>query len=271
MTPVDTLINTAATQPDHAPRREALVFMGIQASIEPFETQRFEVLAEELERRITVADAPGWGHGGTLSAQQRADLRRGLFDSVAEPMVMAAIKQTPELSTRPATVVGYSMGASLAAAAAASDRLDVATLVLVEPVGIRRWNPLSLLRAVRHEDQFTDDYLSRNPADAWESWDRRGEDPPPHRWADLATLGFGISRGGIMRDLERAAVRGKLRELQIVRAASSQLCHRTDVESVAARATAMGVATRVHEIPGHHQVWQSLPDVAALAQMLELE
>ncbi|WP_313535438.1 alpha/beta fold hydrolase [Arsenicicoccus bolidensis] len=265
-------INAATAGPPDgttSPQGQALVFMGVQASVEPFEQQRFEALADHTGQQITFVDAPGWGHGGMLTRMQRADLRHGVFDSVAGPMVSAAIERTPALATGPATVVGYSMGASLAAAAAASSDIQVDTMILIEPVGIRRWNPLSLLGAVRHEDQFTDTYLARNPTGSWEPWDRRGEAPPPHKWSDLATLGWAISRGRIGDDLERAATRGAPRKLHIIRADSSRLCRRQDVERLASRAEGLGIHTTCHTIAGHHPVWQSVPDVIEMAKLLE--
>lgn len=246
-----------------------LAFMGIQACIEPFEMQRFTQLANTWHQPITVCDAPGWGHGGNrLTSMQRRQLRHGTFDAVAQAMVRAARTTRPSLADEPVTLLGYSMGASLAAAAAAAADLAVDTMILIEPVGLHAWSPLKLLRNVTREDQYTDTYLRRNPAEAVQPWDRRGEPTPPHSWLDLAHLGWAISRGRLPSDLLRAHARRPLKHLHLVRADSSSLCTEEGIRRLTQTAAGANIATTVHTIPGHHQVWQSVPDVLALGTQL---
>lgn len=250
--------------------RQALVFMGFLASVEPFELQRFTLLARAWNAHVTVVDAPGCGHGGAgLTGAERRALRGGDFTVVARRMVHTAQRHNRRLQRGPVMVAGYSMGASLAAAAAADPGLvRVTNMVLVEPVAVRRWNLASLLRSVRAEDRVLDDYLDHNSGvpGAVLPTVRRGEPMPPHSRTDLAHLGWALSRGQLARDLLQANMIQDF-SLQIVHGVDSRLSRAADVLRLTARCRRAGM--EVHDIPvdGRHALWHSLPDVAGLAQL----
>ncbi|WP_431235943.1 alpha/beta fold hydrolase (plasmid) [Mycolicibacterium psychrotolerans] len=172
-------------------RRQVLVFMGFLACVEPFELQRFALLAAEWDAQVTVVDAPGCGYGGArLTSTERRACRRGDFTPVARRMVHVAQTRQHRLRRGRVTVVGYSMGASLAAAAAAAPGLlRVSNMVLVEPVAMRRWNLLDLLRSVRDEDHLLDEYLDRNSVfpHAALPIERRAEPAPQRHGSTLPT------------------------------------------------------------------------------------
>lgn len=142
-----------------------LLFMGLGACVEPFEQQRLELLADQWHAKVTIVDTPGCGYGrARLAGAERRALLRGDFGPVARRMVRGAQAQVPELR-RPVTIVGYSLGASIAAAAAAEPGLlKVVQFIAVEPAAMRPRNPLRLLRAAHCEKLALDGYLARNSA-----------------------------------------------------------------------------------------------------------
>lgn len=249
--------------------RQVLVFMGFLACVEPFELQRFALLATQWNAQLTVVDTPGFGHGAArLTVTQRRSLRRGDFTEVARTMVRAAQEHHRPLRRGPVALVGYSMGASLACAAAAdAGLLRVDSMILIEPVAMRRWNLARLIRAVRTEDTFLDDYLDANRVvpDAVLPADRRGEPSPPRSRTDLAHLGFALSRGRLLSDLVRAnMIQGF--PVEIVHGVDSQLSRRADIEHLVAICRRSGMRAFDVPVAGRHPLWHSLPDVAALAE-----
>jgi pimeloyl-ACP methyl ester carboxylesterase len=166
-------------------------------------------------------------------------------------------------------VVGYSMGSSLACAAAADPGLlRIDTMILVEPVAMRRWNLARLIRSVRSEDAVLDQYLDDNNtvAGAVLPADRRGAPLPHCSRTDLTHLGFALSRGRLASDLLRANVIQSF-PVQIVHGADSQLSRADDIRRLVAICRRAGM--QIHDVPvaGRHPLWHSLPDVAALAQL----
>jgi alpha-beta hydrolase superfamily lysophospholipase len=250
--------------------RQVLVFMGFLAYVEPFELQRFALLCREWDAQITVVDAPGCGYGGArLTRTQRRGLRRGDFTTVARRMVRAAQSHHLPLRRGPVAVVGYSMGASLACAAAADPGLlRVDTLILVEPVAMRRWNLARLIRSVQSEDAVLDEYLHDNNAvpGAVPPAQRRDEPLPKRSRTDLAHLGFALTRGRLTSDMLRANVIQSF-PVQVVHGADSRLSQARDVEKLVAICRRAGM--QVYDVPvaGRHALWHSLTDVAALAQL----
>jgi pimeloyl-ACP methyl ester carboxylesterase len=250
--------------------RQVLVFMGFLACVEPFELQRFALLCREWDAQITVVDAPGCGYGGArLTRTQRRGLRRGDFTMVARRMVHAAQNHHRPLRRGPVALVGYSMGASLACAAAADPGLlRVDTLILVEPVAMRRWNLARLIGSVRSEDAVLDEYLRDNNAvpGAVPPTQRRDEPLPMCSRTDLAHLGFALSRGLLTSDLLRANAIQSF-PTQIVHGAGSQLSRVRDIEKLVAICRRAGL--KVHDVPvaGRHPLWHSLSEVAGLAQL----
>ncbi|WP_431240992.1 hypothetical protein ACQ86B_29145 (plasmid) [Mycolicibacterium aichiense] len=243
--------------------------MGLQACLSPFEVQRFAMLARIWDTAITVVDTPGCGDGGiNLTTMQRGALLRGDFTPVAQHMVAVARRHNPRLSDRPVHLTGYSMGASLAAAAAAAAgprSLQLEHLMLIEPVALRRWPLPSLLRSVRLEDRLIDGYLADNEAVAGvvplKDW--QGTDIRCSR-LDLALLGFGISRGGLTRDVLRAAATHQPR-VTVVHGVGSRLSRMTDTSRLIGTCRQAGIDIHDVAVEGHHALWQSLPRVSDLA------
>ena len=257
-----------ATVGDVAAQRQVLAFMGIDACLEPFELQRFALLARLWDAQLTVVDAPGCGSGrGRLTATERRGLLRGDFTAVVRRMVAVAREHHAALRATPVGLLGYSMGASMAASAAADPGLlDTSAMVLVEPVGIRRWNTVSLLRSLYLEGRVIDRYMDNNDAfpDAVLPMVRRGDSPAHRNLRDLAELGLAVGRGKLTRDLVRAKVIRDF-DIQVVHGRRSKLSPASDVQDFLRRCRRASIA--VHDVPvrGHHALWQSLPDVAALA------
>jgi pimeloyl-ACP methyl ester carboxylesterase len=259
-----------ATVGTPAARRQVLAFMGIDAWLEPFELQRFALLAAMWDAQVTIVDAPGCGSGARrLTTAERLALLRGDFTAVVRRMVAVARAHHRPLGEAPVLLLGYSMGASMAAAAAADPRLvETAGMVLVEPVGIRQWNLLSLLRSLFVEGRVIDRYMDNNDAfpDAVPPVVRRGDSVPYRSRRDLAELGLAVGRGKLMGDMLRAKVIHDF-DVQVVHGRRSWLSPAADVEDFVAGCRSAGIVA--HDVPvrGHHALWQSLPDVAELARL----
>ena len=247
---------------------QAMVFMGIRAKLDAFELQRAELLASAWQAQVTVVDIPGNGHGyARLSPAERAQLRAGRFDAVADRMIAAALTHHPRLARAPIVALGYSMGASLATAAAAlPSALHIDRLVLVEPVATRRWGAAELLRSVFAEPPLIGADLDRKG-------DGHNADAAPHRttgacvgdWPDLAHLGFALTRGALYPDMLRAHHRSGC-TLQLIYGTDSRLARRRDVKLFTQRCRRAGVPIDVIDMPGHHAFWHSLPVVDAAAR-----
>ncbi|HUO37168.1 MAG TPA: alpha/beta fold hydrolase [Mycobacterium sp.] len=248
--------------------RQVLLFMGFLACIEPFELQRFALLADIWDAQVTVVDTPGCGYGpARLSRQERRGLRRGDFTPVARRMVETALDSNARLGSNPVTLVGFSMGASIAAAATTTGLVTVEHAVLVEPVAIRRWSLVSLLRATRGEDRVLDEYVVRNTAfaDSVDPLPRREDPAPRTSQTDLAHLGYALSRGRMTADL-RCGHRLHSFSVQLVHGARSRLSPVADVSRLATACRDAGIDTTDIPVPGRHALWHSLPDVARLAR-----
>lgn len=250
-----------------------LLFMGLGACVEPFELQRLRLLSEQWCARVSVVDTPGCGYGRTrLSGLEKRALLSGNFAPVARRMVRSAQSHDPQLY-RPLTIVGYSLGASIAAAAAAEPGLiQVEQFIVVEPAATRLRNPLRLLRAVQCEELVLDEYLSRNEGALHhpvEPAARRGE-VIPHSRVDLALLGYALSRGRLVRDMLHAYTIQAF-PVQVVHGTSSRVARYSDVARVIATCRSAGV--EVHDVPvaGGHALWHSLPDVAELARLTRVQ
>lgn len=247
-----------ATAGSSGAQREILLFMGMLASIGPAELHRCALLAAEWNARVTVVDVPGCGRGNArLTKADRSGLRRGDFAPLARRMVRSAQDVNPNLLRRRTFLVGYSLGASLAAAAAAdAGLLHVGQLALVEAVALERWNPLNLLRTVRKEDRAT--------AAVSDAFLEQGVAPPR---GELALLGYALSRGWLTSDVVRANSLHDLR-VQLVRGYDSSLCRRPASERAARFMRRNGVEVSQLAMPGRHGLWHNEADVSELAQLM---
>ena len=247
--------------------RTFVVAQGIRSWIEPFAMQRFSLIAHRMQARLIVVETPGFGTPGSqLLPPERRALRRGDFGPLADRMFTAALATLGDCGPgEPVSFLGYSMGASIAAAmacaAAVRGRL-VDELVLVEPVALHRWNALKLLSASRSEDRWTGDYLTANDdiPDAVSPWEHRpGAVPPTERRRDLLTLALALRHGGLYTDLLATPAR----RVVVVRGDQSELSSSSNPALADLRLR--GAPLVEMSVPGRHALWHSLPAVEALA------
>ncbi|WP_409430740.1 hypothetical protein ACJEIK_28330 [Mycobacterium sp. SMC-16] len=252
--------------------RTFIVVQGIRSWIEPFEMQRFALIAERLRARLVIVETPGFGTPGSrLLAPERRALRQGDFGPVAARMFTAARTALEEgdAAAAPVSFLGYSLGASIAAAmacAAAEQGWPVSEVVLVEPVALHRWRALHLLAASWREDRRLDDYLSCNEdiPHVVAPWDRRpGTRPPNERRRDLLALALALRHGRLYTDLLATPAR----RLVIIRGDRSALSTAAG-DPPLADLQRRGIPVAEMSIPGHHALWHSLPAVDALARTL---
>jgi pimeloyl-ACP methyl ester carboxylesterase len=249
---------------------KVLAFMGLRACVEPIEVRRFALLADEWDARISFVDTPGCGYGGAgLTHRERIALCRGDFTLVARRMVHAAKRHDENIGRRAVMLVGYSLGASLAAAAAADPGLiPVNHMIAVEPVAIDRHNPLRLMHSARSEDRVLAGYLANNAGCLGANTPGSGHRGAvaPYSRADVALLGYALSRGRLIRDLLRAN-RVQCFPVQIVHGTDSILTPSEEAERLTS--ACRRAAIDVYDVPvaGHHALWQSLPHVAEVARL----
>lgn len=251
-----------------------IALLGFRACIEQFEMQRFTALAQYLSARIVVVETPGYGFAdSSLTWQERRRLVRGDFELLAH-RIHAAILATVNDLPNQVGVLGYSMGCSLAAAMVkilneAENAPRASCAVLVEPVAIQRRSIRSLIKANTVESVYIDEYLERT-AQASDKFvaplDRRPgpSRPPTCRILDLALLANALRFDRIGKDLRAATPR--LQRLIFVRGAQSALSPNSAHVAVINDLAGHGVAARAVEVPGHHALWLSVPDVLAIAK-----
>lgn len=267
VTVVDGLRAASLGQPDS--ERQVLMFMGIMAWVEPFELQRLDLFAKTWNAQVTVVDVPGCGHGGArLMPSQRRALRRGEFAPVARQMVQAAQTHNPQMRHAPVRLVGYSLGASLATAAAAdAGMMRIESLLLVEPVALRRRSVSATLRAVHSENRVVDEYVDLNEGIAGlvAPPHRRSDPMPPWSRIDMAHLGYALCRGRLVRDLLKAQELQGF-PVQVVHGVDSRLSRPADVRRLVRQCRRAGL--EVHDLPvaGRHALWHSLGDVTKLVE-----
>lgn len=248
-----------------------VVAQGFKAWIEPFELQRFRLLARTLRARVIIAETPGFGAAGSrLLPGERRKLLSGDFSPVATRMFGAVVAQLDGEPDRTLSFLGYSMGASLVTAMvkdAAAQGWVVNSLVLVEPVALRKWSMWGLIAAVGREARWIADYLATNGAvdGAVAPWDQRaGVRPATRRRLDLLALGAAIRRGALAGDLRTVVTP---RQVIIVRGDRSELS-RIGCEAALSARLERGVATAELSVPGHHAFWHSLAAVQVMARRL---
>lgn len=273
-------LNAAVLTPHSAPRWTFAVTMGYGAWVEPFELQRFQLLAGELQARLVIVETPGNGTVGShlTRAERWALLRHSDFGPVAARMLQAATLAYPALGNRPEPgerfgVLGYSLGTSvgtaLATAWAARTGQPVDALVLVEPVAGSTWRARSLMSATQAEDGLVDRALADNVriAGAVVPFDRRdsGEQAPRRNELDLALLANGLRRGNLPRELTAAGAR----HVVIARGRGSLLSHADAGAQLTLAARAGGSHVDELVMEGTHALWHSLPTVQRLARFLD--
>ncbi|MER6562755.1 hypothetical protein ABT300_34500 [Streptomyces sp. NPDC001027] len=262
-----------------------VVAQGFLAFVEPFEMQRFRLMAAVLRARLVVVETPGAGFAASrLLPEERRALLRGDFRAAARRMLRAATEITgSDGGTRGGPgVLGYSLGASFAAAMAAVSGTPetgppVETVVLVEPVAVQRWSAAALVAAVRRENRLIGPCLAETatvagsvpPLEA-----RTDAAPRTLRRTDLLLLANALRAGRLSDDLGAAVrrpVRGT-RRLVVVRGEQSDLSPRRAVHNlVTAAAEGPGIEARLLTVPGPHAFWHSLSAVGSATTNLAHE
>jgi pimeloyl-ACP methyl ester carboxylesterase len=240
-------------------------------------------MAAELHSRLIVVDTPGYGVPNSgLNPREARELAFGRFDAVASTMMSAAVsaaEQSDPLSGS-VGVIGYSMGASLAAALAAllgdgrgPDRTTLGPVILIEPVAVRRNSLLCLVRRSGREERRIEEYLGFNRDIPWAvlPLDRRkAATPPPaprRHAADLLLLGVALARGGLPASALRAARSTPGLPVLLAYGNASEMCSADEISVFARQLRTVGATVDIIPVPGaHHAMWQSLPHVLHLAR-----
>jgi pimeloyl-ACP methyl ester carboxylesterase len=256
-----------ATVTPERPHGTCVVAMGFGAWHDAFELQRFTRLAGLLGVRLVVLETPGLGYEGTaLTRRERAALLSGRYSRLGARMMAAATSATGP--GEPVHLLGYSLGTSVAAAMAASRHAPrISSLVLVEPVAARTWNPLVLARSVAEEDAVIDDYLDETAGvpDAVAPSDRVDGAPSPARnQLDQLLLGTALSWGRLAGDLGRFASRQPAPDVLVVHGSASVLSPPATNAALVRWLATLGCRVSDVEMEGSHGIWQSLPRVDVL-------
>jgi pimeloyl-ACP methyl ester carboxylesterase len=229
-----------------------IVALGFQACVDPFELQRFRLIAERLHARLVVVETPGFGSARSrLLPGERAALRRGDFVPMARRMLKAVLTVTDT----PNGLIGYSLGTSTVAAMAAvanafqpGPRLGM--LVLVEPVAVCPWRLSGLISAVRWEDRWVPQHVAENQC-------VEGSVPP--------AAGFPQTRR--RRDLAVTAS-PHLDHVIVVRGDRSRISRSRDLAVLLQTLSLAEVRVTVIQASGPHAFWHSLPRVTAITDQL---
>lgn len=262
---------TVAVLTPRAPQRDALAFLGFGGWCSGMELHRLMLLAQTWRARIAVPELPGCSaQPSRILTGHAVAVARGDFRPLARQMALNALACLGR-DARPEAVVGYSLGASLAAAALAAidpDRLPSGITVLVEPVAIRRWNPLTLLYRSRHEDVLAEPTLewSRGlfPAATPEIDDQR----PQHHLPSLVATGMGLSAGRLLPDLLDGLHRRIDSTVIVVHGTSSGLSTPGSVHRVIQQVRQVPARVVDVTVDGGHAFWHSLDRVRDVADQV---
>lgn len=269
-----TALPVACIDPHPTPGRVYVIAMGYGAGLDPFEIQRFGLIAQHLRARLLIPEIPGCSyHARTrLSRAERIGLLRSDFHPAARRMLDAALTVDAEAQhDLPYGVLGYSLGASLAAAMAdvAHDPAcgtELSTVILVEPVANRRWSIPDILQSNRAEDRLIGEHLRRNNEveGAVEPSGLVSGSPKAHLYLpDLLLLANALRAGRLFEDLRSAA--RKPYRLVVAHGRGSRMSRCDAARQLVDDCQGIGVAALNVEVDGRHGLWQSLPDVDNLA------
>jgi len=266
-----TVLPVTRIDPHPNPKRVFLVAMGYAASLDPFEIQRFGLIAHRLRARLLIPETPGCSyHARTrLTMHERLSIFRSDFHPTAERMLRAALSlDSARNDSRSYGVLGYSMGASIASAMADSihndrtDQMSLSSVILVEPVANQRWGALNILRSIRAEDRLIDHYLKHNDAieGAVNPSDRiDGAPQARERQLDMLLLANALRAGRLINDLHSAAQQSYT--LVVAHGRDSTMSRMDAAARLLQECRDFGITAIDLEVDGRHGLWQSLPAV----------
>jgi pimeloyl-ACP methyl ester carboxylesterase len=247
-----------------------IVALGFHACVDPFELQRFRLIAERLHARLVVVETPGFGSARSrLLPGERAALRRGDFVPMARRMLKAALTVTDT----PNGLIGYSLGTSTAAAMAAvanaSSTIEfgprLGTLVLVEPVAVRPWRLNGLVSAVRWEDRWIPQHVAENQC-VEGAVPPAGGFPQTRRRLDLALLANALRKAALPGNVLTASPH--LDHVIVIRGDRSRISRSRDLAVLLQTLSLAEIRATVIRASGPHAFWQSLPRVTAITDEL---
>ncbi len=263
-----TVVVGVITPDEH--RRTVTAFLGHSAVLDAYELQRFRLLAKLTASRFVVVETPGCGTRPTrLLPDERCALLQSDLAPLATRMDVAAVTAIGSASH---TILGYSLGASLAAAAVPGRResgTSPCEVVLVEPVGIRRWSAAGLYQAARAEDRLIDPYLAETadtpgavpPADQVP-----GSPRPFRRRIDMLATINALRAGRLADDLTAGVT--ATTTVVVARGTSSHYSDPDSCARIGQRVRDCGGRAIDVAVPGSHGLWHSLPRVEDLALRL---
>lgn len=225
------------------------------------ELDRYRGIAAARDGRVLLVETPGWHPDHPpLTARARSCLLTGSFSGVAAQQWRSLERLLDP--DEPVSLVGYSLGSSLAAALAiglTGIGRRPAHLCLVEPVAVAPVDPITLLLRNRWEAVHGESSGSQR---------RKGWPTPVGRHQpDMALLVWALTRAGLTRDLPVLA-RAEV-PIALLRGGSSRLCPASAFADLVAGLAASGAPVRARVHPGHnHSLWQSGVELQGLIGLL---
>ncbi|MFX4271444.1 hypothetical protein ACQBAR_12630 [Propionibacteriaceae bacterium Y1685] len=263
------LLGVCTITPARTSRPPMIMTLGILARLDPFEVQRFRLLADLLQRQIIALETPGWMRPGQrLPASARQALTHGDFTEMAELMVAALDEAVPGLTDQTVSLLGYSLGASTGSAIAATLAARGTTLeriTLVEPVATGRQSLVGLGLRNTADGVRNRRYLKESKQVEWAARStpvrmvRRG-------WVDLGLFTWALSRGGIQKSLNSIDTSVGVK---IITGERSRMAGGRATEELVEQLRSTGRSVEWDTIAdSHHGLWLSLPRVAEVARLL---
>lgn len=246
--------------------------LGAFSKLDPFETDRYQRLAQEQHRRIAVVETPGWTKGTRLTRTAREELRSGRFHAIGTSMAEAVVSAAKLGPGDEVSVLGYSMGCSTATAMAlwyAKTGWKVRHLTLVEPVALVPMHPTELLARNAWEGLFARRHLQENlhlteipTPSAVHFGDRRRLPEPLYLLWALSRGRLGEAACAVARTCPGLAV-------TLIRGGSSRLVDPRAVRGLAVGLRELGASVDNRIVVGaHHALWHSRPTVGRLAEAI---
>lgn len=243
-------------------------FPGFDAPVGATDRSRARLLADIWQTLVVHVQVPGGP--GPRPAPLRHDQRRALLvgdlTAVAHEMTAAHAASAPGASP---VLLGYSLGASCAAAAArvlASVGTRPRAVLLVEPVATAPWTPWALARANAREASLP--LLAAVDVTDGDANDQRAG----VRRTDSALLAWSLTRGRLVGDLLAAAARVGPFPVHLVTGTASALARTSATRTARAALDAAGCTGRWTRLDGAtHALWHNATVAETLARTHRLE